>query len=579
MNNKFFLEYQRLATPSEKLAYHRRHKKQIRSRAECCGKYPKEKLSGKIDRTAVLWVTNKDHCLSGDEVVGCKSCPYCVLFSAMSILEKVSSHASLLQAPQAVASLMTSEGEIDHAFSSSLMSSEKFRELQHKLTIAKAFIPQDCLEYFSGGYVRQPNILNQHFDLSGKCKVLHRLLVQIQRRNGRVLLFSYSTETLTLLENMLSSQGMTYLRMDGKTNDRERENLANRFQKDREVFVFLLSTKAMGVGLNLQAANNVVIFDCDWNPANDSQAQDRAYRIGQSKDVTVYRLIAMGTIEEQKYLRTIYKTQLKDKTMNEAGAESQGDNTGIFRGVADDDMRRGELFGIQNLLKFKDGPFMNYQGLAKKGKGDYFDGIVSSDNIAGMLENMIEEEVFDIGSGIGEPTGKPGAVSDFYDLDVSGKDDKDPARKDSSREKSGLLDNLDGHMLEEDNELWSIGGESQAVMEMADDVVVTVDTVSSPSDHPAVVAGSGPRTEVDPTGAVKFHSSTRPAEAPIPSFIESWPNSREAGGGPLKNNLKQQQNLSLFDTTTDEVVQRSKQEESFAEMKFYVPKKKRRKKK
>lgn len=113
--------------------------------------------------------------------------------------------------------------------------------------------------------------------------------------------------------------------------------------------VFLISTRAGGVGLNLQSATNVVIFDPSWNPAHDCQAQDRAYRIGQTKDVQVYRLITLGTIEEMIYVRQIYKQQLSDTTLKGGNAPR------YFEGVQGNPQQRGELFGIANLVCWKRG--------------------------------------------------------------------------------------------------------------------------------------------------------------------------------------------------------------------------------
>ncbi|KAG7389696.1 DNA excision repair protein ERCC-6-like 2 [Phytophthora pseudosyringae] len=113
--------------------------------------------------------------------------------------------------------------------------------------------------------------------------------------------------------------------------------------------VFLISTRAGGVGLNLQSATNVVILDPSWNPAHDCQAQDRAYRIGQTKDVQVYRLITLGTIEEMIYVRQIYKQQLSDSTLKGGNAPR------YFEGVQGNAQQRGELFGIANLICWKPG--------------------------------------------------------------------------------------------------------------------------------------------------------------------------------------------------------------------------------
>ena len=108
---------------------------------------------------------------------------------------------------------------------------------------------------------------------------------------------------------------------------------------------------------HLFAANKVIIFDVNWNPSYDEQAQDRSFRIGQKKDVEVIRLVARGTIEELIYQRQVYKVQLKKQTLE--ATELGEDQPQIFRGVDKDKNRKGELFGIENLLKFKDGSFMS----------------------------------------------------------------------------------------------------------------------------------------------------------------------------------------------------------------------------
>lgn len=102
------------------------------------------------------------------------------------------------------------------------------------------------------------------------------------------------------------------------------------------------------MGLNITSAENVVIFDPSWNPAHDSQAQDRAYRIGQLKDVNVFRLISLGTLEELMYVRQIYKQQLAEATLN--GKEAPR----YFEGVQGDATRQGELFGIRNMLQYNE---------------------------------------------------------------------------------------------------------------------------------------------------------------------------------------------------------------------------------
>lgn len=141
----------------------------------------------------------------------------------------------------------------------------------------------------------------------GKMKVLDKLLKLFKRQKDKVLLFSYSTQLLDMLEAYVISCGMVYRRLDGKTRGERRLCTVREFNTDPDIFMFLVSTKAGGVGLNLTSANVVIVFDPSWNPADDLQAEDRAYRIGQRRDVKVFRMISSGTVEENIYLRQVYK--------------------------------------------------------------------------------------------------------------------------------------------------------------------------------------------------------------------------------------------------------------------------------
>jgi hypothetical protein len=126
----------------------------------------------------------------------------------------------------------------------------------------------------------------------------------------------------------------------------DRQTTVDAFNSDPNQFVFLISTKAGGVGLNITSANKVVIFDPNWNPSYDLQAQDRAYRIGQQRDVEVYRLVSAGTLEEIVYARQIYKQQQANIGYN-ASTERR-----YFKGVQNAKDQKGEIFGLNNLLTF-----------------------------------------------------------------------------------------------------------------------------------------------------------------------------------------------------------------------------------
>ncbi len=134
---------------------------------------------------------------------------------------------------------------------------------------------------------------------------------------NRVLLFSQSRKMLDILEAHIKELNYEYRRMDGQTQAVNRSNLVNEFNTNTNIFVFLLTTKVGGLGLNLIGANKIIIFDPDWNPVNDSQSKERAWRIGQTKNVVIYRLLTSGTIEEKIYHRQIFKQFLTNKVLQD----------------------------------------------------------------------------------------------------------------------------------------------------------------------------------------------------------------------------------------------------------------------
>ncbi|CAD5235186.1 unnamed protein product [Bursaphelenchus xylophilus] len=150
---------------------------------------------------------------------------------------------------------------------------------------------------------------------SGKLHVAESLLALWKHQGHKVLLFTQSKQMLTILEKMVIMQGYNYLRMDGGTPIGARQGMVKRFNETPDIFVFLLTTRVGGLGLNLTGANRVLIFDPDWNPSTDTQARERAYRIGQNRRVTIYRLMTSGTIEEKIYQRQVFKQFLSDRVL------------------------------------------------------------------------------------------------------------------------------------------------------------------------------------------------------------------------------------------------------------------------
>ena len=165
---------------------------------------------------------------------------------------------------------------------------------------------------------------------SGKLQVALKILSMWKSQGHRCLVFSQTQQMLDILEQAIVNEGYTYRRMDGTTPVAHRMGLVDSFNDDgnveegvsaedvqEPVFVFLLTTKVGGLGINLTGANRVLLFDPDWNPSTDAQARERAWRIGQTKAVTIYRLITTGTIEEKVYHRQIYKEFLTGKVLKD----------------------------------------------------------------------------------------------------------------------------------------------------------------------------------------------------------------------------------------------------------------------
>nr|8EU9_Q Chain Q, Chromatin-remodeling ATPase INO80 [Saccharomyces cerevisiae S288C] len=134
---------------------------------------------------------------------------------------------------------------------------------------------------------------------SAKLRKLDELLVKLKSEGHRVLIYFQMTKMMDLMEEYLTYRQYNHIRLDGSSKLEDRRDLVHDWQTNPEIFVFLLSTRAGGLGINLTAADTVIFYDSDWNPTIDSQAMDRAHRLGQTRQVTVYRLLVRGTIEER----------------------------------------------------------------------------------------------------------------------------------------------------------------------------------------------------------------------------------------------------------------------------------------
>lgn len=163
-----------------------------------------------------------------------------------------------------------------------------------------------------GGIVSGPDVYRS----SGKFELLDRILPKFKATKHRILIFCQMTSLMTIMEDYFNYRGFKYLRLDGTTKADDRGDLLKVFNNpDSEIFIFMLSTRAGGLGLNLQTADTVIIFDSDWNPHQDLQAQDRAHRIGQKNEVRVLRLVSVNSVEERILAAAKYKLNLDEKVI------------------------------------------------------------------------------------------------------------------------------------------------------------------------------------------------------------------------------------------------------------------------
>uniref|UniRef100_A0A8C1C3V7 DNA excision repair protein ERCC-6 n=1 Tax=Cyprinus carpio carpio TaxID=630221 RepID=A0A8C1C3V7_CYPCA len=180
---------------------------------------------------------------------------------------------------------------------------------------------------------------------SGKMIVVESLLRLWFKQGHRVLLFTQSRQMLEILEVFVRENGFLYLKMDGTTTIVSRQPLITQYNQNKDIFIFLLTTRVGGLGVNLTGANRVIIYNPDWNPSTDTQARERAWRIGQKQQVTVYRLLTAGTIEEKIYHRQIFKLFFTNRVLKDPKQSrffnnpdgSQGTETSaIFAGTGSD---------------------------------------------------------------------------------------------------------------------------------------------------------------------------------------------------------------------------------------------------
>ena len=224
---------------------------------------------------------------------------------------------------------------------------------------------------------------------SGKLQVVIALLELWTTEKRKILIFTQTKQMLNILEQMLQiinqdSIKYNYMRMDGSTPIIRRQELVDEFNNDPKFNVFLLTTKVGGLGVNLTGASRVIIFDPDWNPSTDMQARERAWRLGQKQDVSIYRLIMAGSIEEKIYHRQIFKQFLTNKILKDPKQKrffKMTDINDLFT-LGDDDVEGTETADLFNTEESK----FNGNKKRKTKFKSRFDNNINTINQSGKLE-------------------------------------------------------------------------------------------------------------------------------------------------------------------------------------------------
>ncbi|XP_021749015.1 protein PHOTOPERIOD-INDEPENDENT EARLY FLOWERING 1-like isoform X1 [Chenopodium quinoa] len=331
----------------------------------------------------------------------------------------------------------------------------------------------------------------------GKLQQLATLLRRLKTEGHRALIFTQMTKMLDILEAFINLYGYTYMRLDGSTQPEERQTLMQRFNTNPKIFLFILSTRSGGVGINLVGADTVIFYDSDWNPAMDQQAQDRCHRIGQTREVNIYRLISESTIEEN-----ILKKANQKRALDNLVIQSGGYNTEFFKKL--DPM---ELFSGHRIAPIK--------GIGKENNSD--NGVevpVSSADIEAALKNaedeadymalkkVEEEEAVDNQEFTEEAIGK------LEDEDLG---NEDVIKSDEAADQNALVtvSNVEDIAVANGNDL---GGEKALTLACNED---DVDMIADVKQMAAAAAAAGQEV-------LSFENQLRPIDRYAMRFLEVW---------------------------------------------------------
>ncbi|KAF8315369.1 hypothetical protein DL93DRAFT_2057333, partial [Clavulina sp. PMI_390] len=237
---------------------------------------------------------------------------------------------------------------------------------------------------------------------SAKLARLDTLLDELKSAGHRVLIYFQMTRMIDLMEEYMTYRNHRYLRLDGSSKLEDRRDMVMDWQTNPEIFVFLLSTRAGGLGINLTAADTVIFYDHDWNPSNDSQAMDRAHRLGQTRQVTVYRLITKGTIDERIVQLARVKKDVQDIVVGNRQFGDGNKTNDIASLLLNDELAAGD-----SSLRAENQDYKAQQALGNTWRDESGDDFFTNQsNAQATLEADVNDDIGDVPTGTSTPVKK-----------------------------------------------------------------------------------------------------------------------------------------------------------------------------
>ncbi|ORE13705.1 hypothetical protein BCV71DRAFT_188674 [Rhizopus microsporus] len=249
----------------------------------------------------------------------------------------------------------------------------------------------------------------------GKLQKLDKLLRELAAGGHRALIFTQMTRVLDILETFLNIHGYRYLRLDGATKVEQRQILTEHFNSDKRILCFILSTRSGGLGINLTGADTVIFYDLDWNPSMDKQCQDRAHRIGQTRDVHIYRFVTEYTIEENIFKKANQKRMLDNVVIQE------GDFTADFFNKTDWWRELPEVVGASERSVYTP---IDYEQALLEAEGDETDAQAAM--VARKEMNMDDNDFNDTSSAVTRQSSEAPSQAPSQTVSQASQTEEDP---------------------------------------------------------------------------------------------------------------------------------------------------------